>query len=85
MALSQKCALVAKKVNDILASVRKSVVCRSREVDLPLYSAQVRPHLKYCVQFWHPQFKKASDHLEGVQQRPTKMIKGRCISCSRKG
>ena len=64
----------AQKASCILGCMKRCVTIRSREAILPLFSAQVRLHLDYCIQMWNPQYRRDLDLLESVQRRATKMI-----------
>ncbi|KAF4790116.1 hypothetical protein TURU_144230 [Turdus rufiventris] len=56
---------VAKKANGNLVYI--ILASSTREEIVPTYSALLRPHHKYCAQFWAPQFRNNIEELEHVQ------------------
>jgi len=63
-------ALAAQKANCILGSLKRSVVVRSREGILPLYSSLVTPHLESCVQLRSSQHRKSQSCWSGSRGGP---------------
>ena len=75
LAMTQQCALVAKKANGFLGCIENRVANRSKEVILPLYPTLEATFRLLCGVLDSP-VQKRQDLLEEVQQRATKMIKG---------
>lgn len=50
--------MAAKRTNVILGCTYRTIASKSQDAVVPLYSALVRPHPEYCVQYWVPLVKK---------------------------
>jgi len=64
--ISQQCALAAKRADRVLECIKHNTAGQPRKVIVPLYTALVQAHLKYCVHFWAPQYKKDIKLLQCV-------------------
>src|SRR5579872_4976179 len=71
---SEQCSTAVKCANRTLGLIKRTIICRSKDVIVDLYKALVRPKLEYCVQAWRPFLRKDIDSMERVQRRATKMI-----------
>lgn len=68
--MSQQYAFAAIKSSLTLGWFIKKIASNWKEVIIPVYSALVRPHLEYCIEFWD------IDKLGQVKLRATKVDKG---------
>jgi len=50
-----------------LGMIKRSFPVINNELFLVFYSVYVRPHLKYCVQVWAPNFQKDIKNLKLVK------------------
>ena len=74
MKVSEQCVIVASKGNQILGLIRRTIMCKEKQLIVPLYKAIFIPHLEYCIQAWRQYRKMDIDKLERIQRRTTKMI-----------
>ena len=74
--VSRQCIYAAGKANKVLGMVRRQFKNLDKTSFLILYKGFIRPHLEYAIQSWSPYLRKDIDHLERVQRRATKLVKG---------
>lgn len=73
---SKQCAKAAAAANAVLGMIKRTFLCKDKDLLLQLYKSLVRPKLEYSVQAWSPYLKKDVQLLEKVQRRATKLIEG---------
>ncbi len=65
---SDQCTAASKKANKMFGFITRNIDHKSPAIMKRLYSAFVRPHLEYAVQFWSPNYIKDQNSLERVQK-----------------
>ena len=70
---TQKCINVVNTANKVLGMIRRSFMCKDREIILQLYKSLVRPHLEYCVQAWRPHLQKDIEGRRGCSEEQQKL------------
>lgn len=68
-------AKTAKKGNQLLGMIKRTMTCKNKNNILNLYKTLVRPILDYGAAVWSPHHQKDILKIEKVQRRATKMIK----------
>ena len=51
---NRQCAKAAAAANAGLGMIRRTFLCKDKELILQLYKSLVRPRLEYCIQAWRP-------------------------------
>jgi len=74
--VSRQCAEAASKANKVFGMVSRQFKDLDKEGFLIIYKGYVRPHLEYAIQAWSPYLKGDVNHLEKVQRRATRLVKG---------
>ena len=64
------------KANQMWGTIKRTFRHMNKNIFKKLFSAHVRSHLEYAVQFWCPYLRKHINQVESVQRRATKYIPG---------
>ena len=48
--IKEQCEIADSKGNQILWLIRRTIMCKEKQLIVPLYKEIVRPHLEYCIQ-----------------------------------
>ena len=69
-------ATKVNKANQMWGTLKRAFKHMDKDIFKKLFSANVRSHLEYAVQFWCPYLRKDINLIESVQRRATKFIPG---------
>jgi len=66
---SWQCAKVAAVANSVLGMIRRTFLCKDKELILQLCKSLIRTRLEYCMQAWRPYLKKDIKSWKGCKRK----------------